>query len=257
VWARDLQTGRENALTAGRVNVQQPKISADGTKVAYWEVDGRKQSISIVAAAGGLPRKLCEDCGPPTHVSAHGDKMLEESQSRSDAVILVDAASGKQTELARSREAPKVSPFAARFSPDEKWVVFHALANARPLARQLFIIPFRPAAPAPLDRQDWIAITGGSELDAEAYWSPNGNLLYFLSDRDGFRCIWAQGLDPSTKRPLGSPFAVQHFHHARNSLSGVGGSMAAIGLSVAKDKLVFALGDMTGNIWMSKREGRP
>ena len=35
------------------------------------------------------------------------------------------------------------------------------------------------------------------------FWSPDGNLLYFLSSRDGFLCLWAQWLDPSTKHPLG------------------------------------------------------
>jgi hypothetical protein len=102
----------------------------------------------------------------------------------------------------------------------------------------------------PAPEESWIPITDGKGLDREAAWSPDGNLLYFLSDRDGFRCIWAQRLQPATKRPVGEPSAVLHFHHARRSLRAVGNNVGAIGLSVAKGRLVFALGDVTGNIWL-------
>jgi hypothetical protein len=76
-------------------------------------------------------------------------------------------------------------------------------------------------------------------------------MLYFVSDQDGFRCLWAQRLEPSTKHPAGPAFAVYHFHHARLSLTGVGLTPAAAGPSVAKDKIVFALGELTGNVWMT------
>jgi pantothenate kinase len=65
---------------------------------------------------------------------------------------------------------------------------------------------------------------GASDLSAPIYshetydvvpeFSLNGQYLYFQSGRDGFRCIWAQRLDAKNKKPLGSPFAVQHFHNA-------------------------------------------
>lgn len=32
----------------------------------------------------------------------------------------------------------------------------------------------------------------------------------FFSDLEGFRCIWAQRLDPATKQPEGPAFAVRH-----------------------------------------------
>jgi hypothetical protein len=53
-------------------------------------------------------------------------------------------------------------------------------------------------------------------------WSPDGALLYFLSEREGFRCILAQRLDPATKRLLGEAFPVRHFHTARRSLMTIG-----------------------------------
>ena len=38
-------------------------------------------------------------------------------------------------------------------------------------------------------------------------WNERGDTLYFLSERCGFRCIWSQRLDVSTKQPLGPPAA--------------------------------------------------
>ena len=49
-------------------------------------------------------------------------------------------------------------------------------------------------------------------------WSPDGNLLYYISEADGFRCIRARRLDPATKRPIGQPLDVYHSHSARRSL---------------------------------------
>ena len=74
-------------------------------------------------------------------------------------------------------------------------------------------------------------------------WSPDGSRLYFASERDGFSCIWQQRLDPATKRPLGPPSPVYHFHNARS---------AHDGLSVAQDKVAFTILETTGNLWMSE-----
>jgi Tol biopolymer transport system component len=55
-------------------------------------------------------------------------------------------------------------------------------------------------------------LTSGEYRDDKPQLSPDGNTMYFTSNRDGFICVWALRLDPKTKRPLGAPFAIQHFH---------------------------------------------
>ena len=57
-------------------------------------------------------------------------------------------------------------------------------------------------------------------------------------------------MDGGTKRPDGEAKSVLHFHGGRRSLRGVAIRVSAIKLSVARDQLVFALGELTGNIWM-------
>jgi hypothetical protein len=77
-------------------------------------------------------------------------------------------------------------------------------------------------------------------------------VIYFISDRDGFRCLWYQRLDPATKRPVGSPAPLHHLHRARLTMMNVDNGQQAI--SVARDKIVFSLGELTGNVWMAEGE---
>src|SRR5262249_437473 len=100
---------------------------------------------------------------------------------------------------------------------------------------------------------DWVAVTDGSNIDWHISWSPDGNLLYFLSHRDGFFCIWAQRLNPTSKQPTGAPFAIQHFHHAYQSLARLDRG-DIIGMSVARGTMAFALRELTGNIWLHQTD---
>ena len=81
-----------------------------------------------------------------------------------------------------------------------------------------------------------------------AWRSSHTKVLYFTSERDGFRCIWSQRLEPATKRPLGAAIAIYHAHQAQRSLMNV--SPLVLEIAVARDKIVFNMGERTGNIWM-------
>jgi hypothetical protein len=93
-----------------------------------------------------------------------------------------------------------------------------------------------------------IPVTDGKGMDRCAEWSPDGKLLYFVSERDGFRCFCAQRLDPATKHPVGEAFPVQHFHTSLRYL--MGPDPINTSMPVAADKIVFSMGKETGNIWL-------
>jgi hypothetical protein len=97
--------------------------------------------------------------------------------------------------------------------------------------------------------EEWIPVTDGSGMDRSIAWAPGGELLYFLSERDRFRCIWAQPLDAATKKPVGDAFNVAHFHQASRSMVDAGFNMA-----VSRDSLFFALTNLSGNVWMIEPE---
>src|SRR5579875_2242202 len=99
---------------------------------------------------------------------------------------------------------------------------------------------------------EWIPIADRGGWCDKPRWSPDGNLMYFVSQRDGYRCLWAQRLSQQTKHPLGEPFSVAHFHSARLSMTNV--STGSLEIEVANDKLIFNLEELTGNIWMASRK---
>jgi hypothetical protein len=158
---------------------------------------------------------------------------------------LLDTVTGADRKLAEHPEMATIN--AARLSPDDRWVVCKGDLDIR--RSVVLVIPLHDWKAAPVT--DWITLSEGRSWDDVPRWSVDGNSIYFISDRDGFRCVWARRVDASSKRPLGMPFAVRHFHQWR--LSPVS-SLALIELSVARDKLVLPLQEQTGSIWMLEPE---
>ena len=112
----------------------------------------------------------------------------------------------------------------------------------------MFIVPVHDGSATP--RNEWVEATDGSAFDVNTDFSPNGNLLYFQSQRDGSRCLWALRLDSVTKRPASAPFPVYHFHSARQSLTNLPAGTGTT--TVARDKIGYISIERTGNIWMIK-----
>jgi len=243
VWLKDLETGKETALTSTSENDARPQISPDGSKVVY-EAGGQIYTAAI--SPGGAPRvaeKVCTDCASqPTGWSPDSRKIILylNRAGATRRILILDLASGEPVTLVQH----PTDLIVGRYSPDGRWVVF--TETLAPTRRRIFVVPTSGRMPVP--QSEWIPITDGQGLDRSPEWSPDGNSLYFLSERDGFRCVWAQPVDPGTKHPAGAPFAVQHFHRSRFSIRYQ--DTGTVGLSIAPDKMVFAMGETTGNIWM-------
>jgi hypothetical protein len=129
-------------------------------------------------------------------------------------------------------------------SCDDRWLALLIGKSDGKVA--IYAVPLREK---PVDPQEWVFICEDDRYLGAPRWSPDGNLLYYLSEKDGRCCIWAQRLDPASKKPLGAPFDVVHFHSGRHWMNypfGLGS------LSVARDKLVFLLGEHTANLYMEQ-----
>jgi serine/threonine protein kinase len=217
-----------------------PALSRDGTRVAYsFHRDG-KMPIFVVAASGGPPEQVCDDCGTVEEWSSNGAEILYVTTRDPSSVGLLSVGSSHDNEWLKH---PGYGIYNPRLSPDGGWMAFNG-RTSRFAPAQLFVANLRASRVAP--EKDWILIN--NDADAPS-WSPDANLLYFWSDRDGSPCLWAQRLDPATKRPNGEPLNVQHFHS--RGLSWKNLYLGAPDIAVAPDKIVFNLGEHTGNIWMS------
>jgi Tol biopolymer transport system component len=244
IWFKDLATGRTLPVTATEaVEEGYPCLSSDGSQVAYRVIEDPKQAVYITDIRGGAPRKVCGNCGLLTDWSHDGRWLLFEPGSRIPGIGLVDVASGRPREIAVHATYKLHS---AKFSPDDRWVAFHA--ETGPYTRQIYIARLQGETLG--GESQWIPITAGADVDIVPAWSPDGNLLYFISERDGFRCIWAQRLDPESKAPVARPFAFQHFHTgARALLTNFRANPLQIGLSASDRGIVYTLEEIRGNIW--------
>ena len=242
---QELDTGHTRTLVTSQTLLGSARISGDGPRVAYANAHF---DLLTIPAAGGAVEKLCDHCGTVTGISRDGNSILYEPVKDED-LMMFDVRQRKSVQLAlRSQAGDLLS--GGRFSPDEKWVAFHSVEGPAKTTR-VWIAPVnrdRPAAQA----SDWTAITDATEFAQDPCWSPDGDVLYFTSERDGFRCFWAQPLDPKTRKPSGTAFALRHFHSARQSLRGLGSDGYLVGLSSAAGRAVFSFPELTGNIWLQE-----
>ena len=243
VWIKEIATGRETQLTFGTAIGNVAIISSDGSKIAFRYYEDGRPTLRVVPARGGVAEPLCDECGYPLAWWPTGSKRLLSElsiiagQRRTTAIAEVDT---ETREVSRLLEHPEERTYDAVWSPDGRWLAFHTTHGQN---RKVYVAPYD--GPTQIPHGDWIAITDGSAIDRAGLWSPDGNLIYLNSNRDGYGCIWAQRLDPRTRRPAGEPFGVYHFHSGRYSQP-VGGR----NLSMTSDSLVFARVETTGNVWL-------
>lgn len=229
---REMASGRESLFTAGFLS---PVISPDGRRVVYRGEHGIYSSSLPSLENIQPPELVCPGCGRPFSFSSNGDKLLYRSASGLDAL---DLTTGRKIPAI---QMPPTLYSGGKFSPDNRWIAFNEVTTG---FSQIWIAPFGSGTPA---RSEWVAVTAGNSWDDKPCWSPNGKLLYYISDRDGFRCIWAQPL-ATGKRPAGPPFAVYHSHTARSYLRNVDPVYA--GLEVAPRKMILVNGELAGDLYL-------
>ena len=240
LWLRDLRTGQERTVATGIVGV----FSKDGSEIAFGPTfprHGEKVGIYVVRTQDGVPEKICEECGYPTDWSHDSRRIMYNISPRGDPSWL-DLKSGEKHGFLRHRV---YALWDGQFSPDDRWVAFGALKHEGPV--QIFVTPFPDGTGS--HENAWIPITDGSADAGHLVWSPDGRLLYFASDRDGRMCLWAQALDQSM-RPRGPAIAILHLHGPRRSIENMPWNQFR--LSTSRDTLLFNLGELTGNIWMTR-----
>lgn len=246
---RDLENGTEtNALDSDQ-DRNVPALTADGSRVLY--ATRATRSIYTIAASGGVPTTICTSCGPPFTAVAYsptGDRVAYVTPDDAPVVMQIDVINRSAKRMAagvHSQAQIDGDPMGIgemRYSSDDRWLAFHALNSTD---RGIFVID---TTRTDGEAAEWIPATSEPSMtDARVAWSPDANLLYFVSGRDGFRCIWAQRLEAETKRPVDRPFSVYHFHQTTPRISHNAGR---VGLAVARDKIVLALEEMRGNVWM-------
>jgi Tol biopolymer transport system component/DNA-binding winged helix-turn-helix (wHTH) protein len=241
IWLRDFDTGKETPLTNTPWDETHPYITADGSKVFYESLEKPDPVIYVLSTATHVAEKLCDDCGLPLTGSPDGTRIFYHHRN---APIgrwrSIDVVNRDRMDVIRHERR---NLHMLRLSFDGKWLAFHVPMRVDEGRSPIIIAPLRSAL---VGESEWIEVTNGTGIEATPWWSPDGGILYFLSKRDGFQCIWAQHLDKATKRPVAGPFDIAHFHGIQHRVREVG-----FGPGVAADKLVFTIIETSGNVWMA------
>jgi Tol biopolymer transport system component len=243
IYWRQLDGGEERVLTTFSFTKDYPILSPDGQLAAFRSIEDPKMPIWVVELRSGSSRQMCSDCGAPTDWSPDGRYILYEPSATVAYIGRLDLEARRESTLISHTT---MSLRGGRFSPAGRWIAFHAESGAT--RRQVFIAPY---AEAPTTGASWIPVTDGSTTDYNPFWSPGGNLIYFISERDGFRGIWAQRLDSRTMARAGAPFPVLPVRTAsRTLLRNARTRYTAIGPIVRNGRMVFTMDSSTFNIWV-------
>lgn len=215
-----------------------PAISPDGTHVAYEE----NEAVRVVPTRGGSPRTLCQACQIGGWWSDSQAMVVVRAYNNAGRLTTISVTDGEAQDLIVSRDRTVNRPFP---SPDGRWLAFRRTGSG---GDSILIAPL--SADRPVPAQTWIELVASEPDTRPSGWSPDGSLMYFVSARDGARCLYAQRIH-RTGTPDGEPFVVRHFHGGRSVFRNPLNALSTgPGNAVAGGFFFYDLSDVTANIWL-------
>jgi Tol biopolymer transport system component/DNA-binding winged helix-turn-helix (wHTH) protein len=223
----------------------------DSNRLAYVREDHSTRKMQVMEwssrSRNEVPLAPPTDAEPKIFDWSRQSNSLLISQTKQDtgrseiAVLpLVDTPRGNAVARGLLSDAA-YDLYQARFSPDERWIVFEAIpeGHEQPSASAIYV--------SPASGGSWIRITDGKRWDDKPHWSPDGKMIYFLSARSGFFNVWAIRFDPVRGKPLGDPFPVTALDGPSQMVPKF---IPTIALSLTQDRLVLTVAQDSGNIWL-------
>ncbi len=257
-WIRDLKRDEDRAIDNRMTPFGVPRMSPDGTLVAFsgLEVENaqmifpaqalsKETSIYIAPFEGGPTRKLCRDCGFPGGWTPDSRAVLTvqmDIAAQHYEISLIPAGGGPPSPLLECEGCRLDNPSISR---DGRWLLFTTLNSG---SQNLMTAAFR--SDSRINMNEWNQLIAGADGGVlSPRFSPDGRLVYYVSRRDGWSCVWAQPVSPDTGGPAGDPFGVYHSHSFSSSID-FGKTAGTPYIAVTDDRLILSYGETRGNVWM-------
>ncbi len=250
VWETSLSDGHEAPVIADDYERDGPAWSPDGTRLTYERQDSSTtQRVMLWSSQSRNEEPVTESSQSEPFVydwSPDGKWLLisKHPGSERNQLWLLPVAARPHAERAARRIAadPAYSLFEPHFSPNGRWIAFNAVTVSPQPRGTESTIYVTSAAGGP-----WIRITEGKHWDDKPRWSPDGKVIYFLTERGGFLNVWGIRFDSSRGRPVSEPFPVTAFSSPRLMVPKV---IAPVSISLTQDRLVVTVAQVSGNIWV-------
>jgi len=251
IWEKLLPDGQEIPLLSGDYDFEIPQWSRDSKRLAYrrvrahsgitewafalWSEDTRTEELLTGSHSFGAPYDWWPDDKSLLVSSFHpADSSADVQRLYLDRMPHADESA--QTVASR----PGYSLWQGHASPDGKRVVFMG-GSPQPANDQsaIYVIPSGGGS--------WIPITDTNHWTDKPRWSPNGKLVYYVAEKNGFLNVWGIHFDMVSERPMGLPFQITAFESPTLMFPSY---IEPADISLAPGKLAITLQETSGSVWV-------
>jgi len=233
-----------------------PLWSPDGARLALlrWDSRDKTTAVTVLNADGSGERSVTT----PSRVEMQASDWSKDGRtilgacrfSKTDrystCLVPVPGVDDARESMVRVIASdPRRNLHNQRFSPDQRWIAF--------LAHDLSYASTSTVYVAPTEGGAWRAITEGTWFDDKPRWSPDGRVLYFVSNRAGITNVWGRRFDAAAGTPVGEVFPVTSFHAPQFRLTP---RTVQMDIAITATDLLLPMTESRSDIWMLDRIDR-
>ncbi len=197
IWLVAATGGRAERLTAHPANHSAPRWSPDGAALAYTSNRAGQGDVYVLPLDGGEVRRLTfhESLNSAECWSPDGTAIYFSSPRERQGTAIYRVATTGGTPV-RWVAQPYERLGAATVSPCGRWLAFSLMRDPwwrrgpNPYGgAEVWLVSNEPGA------DDFRRLSDAPGLNCYPLWTPDGQALYFVSDRDGCENLWIMARD--------------------------------------------------------------
>jgi Tol biopolymer transport system component/DNA-binding winged helix-turn-helix (wHTH) protein len=257
IWSRVFDARPELLVSQRGWSVSAPRWAPDNTRLAYQlsprdtsAPTAAPRSVVVLDVGAGDPRPrtvLTLAAGQeviPTDWTSDGRTILTacrmtSAESIGTCALTLDDGPGATGRLQRLASNPRMALFQQRYSPNQRWISFVGVPRSDRSTTTVYVMPAQGGP--------WRQVTDGQSYEDKSRWSPDGRVLYFISNRDGRFEVWGRRFNPDAGRPEGDPFRVTALEGARQTLSPY---LTDMEMFITPDRIFLPMFEASSRVWM-------